>query len=235
MTLSAEATAPNTQKIQLAASWLEHLNSAFLTPTMQDLRKFLVKETQARKVIYPRGSEIFAALQATDFDKVKVVILGQDPYHGPNQAHGLAFSVRKGVAIPPSLRNIYQELKNDLGVAPPNHGDLTGWAKQGVLLLNSVLTVESGRAGSHQNRGWEFFTDQVIRALEKDREHLVFVLWGSYAQKKAQFIDRSKHFVIECVHPSPLSAHRGFMGSKPFSKINTYLAETGQQPIDWKL
>jgi uracil-DNA glycosylase len=202
---------------------------------MQELRGFLRKEISAKKVIYPRGSEYFAALDHTPFDKVKVVILGQDPYHGANQAHGLCFSVRPGVEIPPSLGNIFIELKNDLGIEPSNHGHLTYWAEQGVLLLNATLTVEAGKAGSHQDKGWERFTDVVIDVLNREREGLVFVLWGSYAQKKGAFIDTRKHLVLKGPHPSPLSAHRGFFGCRHFSKINNYLQAHGKTPIDWRL
>jgi uracil-DNA glycosylase len=202
---------------------------------MNNLRAFLKKEKDARKVIYPRGSEFFAALNQTPFDKVKVVILGQDPYHGVNQAHGLCFSVRPGVAPPPSLVNIYKELKSDLGIEPPDHGDLTHWADQGVLLLNATLSVEAGKAGSHQGKGWEEFTDAVINVLNRERAGLVFVLWGSYAQKKGAFIDGEKHLVLKGPHPSPLSAHRGFFGCKHFSKINEYLRSHGERPIDWRL
>lgn len=222
-------------EVALEPSWKSHLLPEFNKPYMQELREFLRQEKAAKKIIYPKGSEFFAALNATPFEKVKVVIIGQDPYHGPNQAHGLCFSVRKGVDIPPSLRNIYAELKSDLGITPPAHGCLTNWAEQGVLLLNATLSVVAGQAGSHQKRGWETFTDSVIDHLNREREHLVFVLWGSYAQKKGQFIDTKKHLVLKCVHPSPLSAHRGFFGSKPFSKINRYLESTGQTPIDWRL
>jgi uracil-DNA glycosylase len=186
-------------------------------------------------MIFPRGTEYFAALNACPFDRVKVVILGQDPYHGPGQAHGLSFSVRPGVQIPPSLTNIFKEIQSDLGLEPPTHGYLQHWAEQGVLLLNSTLTVEARRAGSHQKKGWENFTDAVIRHLNRERDHLAFVLWGSYAQKKASFVDQTRHLVLKSVHPSPLSAHRGFFGSKHFSKINAYLTEHGQTPIDWSL
>lgn len=202
---------------------------------MQQLREFLLREKAAKKIIFPRGSEFFAALNHTPFEKVKVVILGQDPYHGVNQAHGLCFSVRPGVDVPPSLRNIYAEIKRDLGIEPPDHGYLEEWARQGVLLLNATLSVEAGRAGSHQNKGWEQFTDSIIDRLNREREHLVFVLWGSYAQRKGAFIDRKRHLVLTAPHPSPLSAHRGFLGCGHFSKINEYLRSTGQSQIDWRL
>lgn len=224
-----------TDAIKLEPSWKAKLQSEFAKPYMTELKSFLQEQYARKKTIYPRGPEYFAALNATPFDQVKVVILGQDPYHGPGQAHGLCFSVRPGVAVPPSLQNIYKELNADLGIKPQNHGYLMKWAEQGVLLLNATLTVEAGRAGSHQNRGWEQFTDRIVDLLNTEREHLVFVLWGSYAQKKGQFIDTKKHFVLKAPHPSPLSAHRGFMGSRPFSKINEYLESTGQAPIDWNL
>lgn len=222
-------------RIQLEPSWKNHLLPEFEKPYMQDLRGFLKKEQQAKKKIYPRGAEFFAAFTHTPFDKVKVVILGQDPYHGPGQAHGLCFSVPEGVAIPPSLQNIFKEIKSDLKIDPPQHGNLTKWADQGVLLLNATLSVEAGRAGSHQNKGWETFTDAVIDCLNRDRKGLVFVLWGSYAQKKGALIDSKKHFVLKGPHPSPLSAHRGFFGCRHFSKINQYLESQGETPIDWRL
>ena len=222
-------------KVRLEPSWKARLLREFSQPYMHDLRAFLKKEISARKVIYPRGGEYFAALDHTPFEKVKVVILGQDPYHGPKQAHGLCFSVRPGVDIPPSLQNIFIELKNDLGIEPPDHGHLTHWAEQGVLLLNATLSVEAGRAGSHQNKGWEKFTDAVIDVLNREGEGLVFVLWGSYAQKKGAFIDAKKHLVLSGPHPSPLSAHRGFFGCRHFSKINSYLQAQGKAPIDWSL
>jgi uracil-DNA glycosylase len=225
----------NADQIQLEASWKKRLLPEFSKPYMEELRGFLRQELARKRTIFPKGSEYFAALNHTPFERVRVVILGQDPYHGPGQAHGLSFSVKPGIDIPPSLQNIYKELKADLGVERPSHGFLENWARQGVLLLNATLSVEAGRAGSHQKKGWEQFTDAVIDHLNREREHLVFVLWGSYAQKKGQFIDRSKHLVIESPHPSPLSAHRGFFGSKPFSKINAYLQAHGQAPIDWTL
>ena len=187
------------------------------------------------KAIFPAECQIFYALDRTPFDNVKVVILGQDPYHGPGQAHGLCFSVQPGIAPPPSLVNIYKEMGTDLGLTAANHGCLSSWADQGVLLLNSVLTVEAHQAGSHQGRGWEKFTDRVIKELESRRENLVFILWGGYARKKGSFINRDRHLVIESPHPSPLSSYRGFFGSKPFSRSNEYLQQTGQLEIDWKL
>lgn len=222
-------------RIQLESSWKAHLLPEFDKPYMNGLRDFLKRERDAKKTIYPRGPEYFAALNACPFERVKAVILGQDPYHGASQAHGLCFSVRPGVQIPPSLVNIYKELKSDLGIEPARHGYLQSWAAQGVLLLNATLTVEAGRAGSHQNKGWEQFTDAVIEHLNREREGLVFVLWGSYAQKKGEFIDSTKHLVLKGPHPSPLSAHRGFFGCKHFSKINAYLKSRGQTPIDWSL
>ncbi len=202
---------------------------------MQQLGEFLRQRKQARAVIYPPGGEIFAALNSTPFEQVKAVILGQDPYHGPGQAHGLCFSVKPGVAVPPSLLNIYKELHTDIGFDIPGHGYLMPWAEQGVLLLNAVLTVERGRAGAHQGKGWERFTDAVIQRLNAEREGLVFLLWGSYAQKKAAFVDRNKHRVLSAVHPSPLSAHRGFFGCRHFSQANQYLLQQGGQAIDWHL
>ena len=223
------------ERVRLEPSWKARLLREFSQPYMRELREFLKKEIQARKVIYPRGGEYFAALDHTPFDKVKVVILGQDPYHGVNQAHGLCFSVRPRVEIPPSLQNIFIELKSDLGIEPPDHGHLAHWAEQGVLLLNATLTVEAGRAGSHQDKGWERLTDVIVDALNREREGLVFVLWGSYAQRKGAFIDTRKHLVLKGPHPSPLSAHRGFFGCRHFSKINAYLQARGEAPIDWRL
>lgn len=221
--------------VKLTTSWKSRIGGEFQKDYMVHLRAFLKQEYAKGKTIYPRGSQIFHALDATPFEKVKVVILGQDPYHGPGQAHGLCFSVPKGVPAPPSLVNIFKELHSDLGLPIPKSGNLEHWADQGVLLLNSVLTVEAGKAASHQGKGWEIFTDVIIQKLATEREGLVFVLWGSYAQKKAAFVDRKKHLVLESVHPSPLSAHRGFLGSKPFSKINKYLEKNGEKPIDWAL
>jgi uracil-DNA glycosylase len=219
--------------VKLNQSWLDRLGSEFDAPYMQSLKQFLETERKAGKTIYPKGSEWFAALDQTAFDDVRVVILGQDPYHGEGQAHGLCFSVRHGVRRPPSLLNIYKEMKSDLNLAQPKQGDLSAWAKQGVLLLNSVLTVEAGRAASHQGKGWEQFTDRIIRLLNDEKQNLVFILWGNYAQKKAAFVDRNKHMVISSAHPSPLSAHNGFFGSKPFSRCNEYLLAKGLKPIDW--
>ena len=221
--------------VKIEESWKRQLVDEFSAPYMQELRAFLKAEIKAGKKVYPKPSEWFAAFDATPFEKVKVVIIGQDPYHGPGQAHGLSFSVKPGVRPPPSLLNIFKELEADVGLKRPTHGYLEHWAEQGVLLLNAVLTVREGEAASHQKHGWEKFTDQAIHALAEKREGLVFLLWGSYAQKKGAFIDRKKHLVLEGVHPSPLSASRGFFGSKPFSKINAYLEKHGKKPIDWSL
>lgn len=223
-----------TRAIRLEESWLRELRSEFDKPYMQDLRRFIAQQKAEGKVIYPRGGEYFHALDLTPFDQVKAVILGQDPYHGPNQAHGLCFSVRPGIAPPPSLINIFREIKQDLStdyLYP--HGCLESWARQGVLLLNSVLTVERGEAGSHQGKGWEEFTDRIIEVLSAKRSGLVFLLWGSYAQKKGAIIDGMRHLVLKAPHPSPLSAHRGFFGSGHFSRCNAYLAINGATPIDW--
>ncbi len=219
--------------IKMDESWLVHLKSEFEKEYMKNLKSFLQQEYSKGKIIYPSKENYFKAFQLTPFEKVKVVILGQDPYHGPGQAHGLSFSVPAGVALPPSLQNIFKELQADLGFTKPSSGNLEEWAKQGVFLLNSVLTVEGGQAASHQKKGWELFTDVVIQKLSEHRENLVFLLWGSYAQKKAAFVDRKKHYVLESVHPSPLSAHRGFFGTKPFSKINNYLKENQVSEIKW--
>ena len=221
--------------IQLQQSWLSRLQGQFDQQYMQKLREFLVTRKQHRAVIYPPGSQIFNALNSTPFDQVRVVILGQDPYHGPGQAHGLCFSVLPGVRIPPSLANIYREIQSDLDITSPAHGNLQSWANQGVLLLNAVLTVERGQAGSHQGKGWETFTDAVVQLLTDGREGVVFMLWGSYAQKKGAVIDRSKHLVLQASHPSPLSAHRGFLGCKHFSRANDYLLRQQVEPIDWSV
>lgn len=221
--------------IQLEASWLAELEDEFEQEYMQKLKSFLRQEKAAGKQIYPPGNQIFNALNITPLNRVKVVILGQDPYHGPGQAHGLCFSVQPGVDIPPSLINIYKELQSDLDIAPASHGCLTSWAEQGVLLLNAVLTVERSRAASHQGKGWEQFTDKVVHVLNDKCEGLVFLLWGSYAQKKGHFIDRQRHLVLQSPHPSPLSAHRGFLGNRHFSQVNTYLQEHGKVPVNWKL
>lgn len=222
-------------RVRLDASWKARVGARFETPELQRLAAFLRAEKQAGKAIYPPGPRIFAALDATPFDAVKVVILGQDPYHGPGQAHGLCFSVLPGVAVPPSLENIFKELERDLGIPVPDHGCLLPWARQGVLLLNSVLTVERGAPGSHQGKGWEGFTDACIEALDREREGLVFLLWGSYAQAKGRLVDPRRHRVLKAPHPSPLSAHRGFLGCGHFSRANEYLREHGQAAIDWRL
>jgi len=223
------------RKVQLNESWLKRLDDQFGQEYMHKLRNFLLTRKEHRAVIYPAGTQIFNALNSTPFDQVRVVILGQDPYHGPGQAHGLCFSVQPGVRIPPSLANIYREIQSDLGITPPHHGYLQSWAKQGVLLLNAVLTVECGQAGSHQGKGWETFTDVIVQLLNDEREGLVFMLWGSYAMKKGRVIDRRKHQVLKAPHPSPLSAHRGFLGCRHFSSANEYLQQNGQLPIDWSV
>jgi uracil-DNA glycosylase len=221
--------------VTLHESWKGPLTPEFDSPYMAALKSFLVAEREKGKRIFPKGSEWFHALDVTPLEKVRVVILGQDPYHGEGQAHGLCFSVKPGVKPPPSLINIYKELQSDLGIAPPSHGNLEKWAKQGVLLLNAVLTVEAGHAASHQGKGWERFTDAVIRLVNDQPRPVVFILWGAYAQKKAAFVDRTRHLVLASAHPSPLSAHNGFFGSRPFSKANEFLIAHGQDPIDWKL
>ena len=224
---------------QLHASWQAVIGDEFNKPYMQALRAFLQHEKAVSKIIYPPSPLIFNAFNHTPFDAVRVVIIGQDPYHGQDkgrpQAHGLSFSVPPGLDLPPSLQNIYKEIVDDLSIKMPKTGDLTLWANQGVLLLNATLTVEQAKAGSHQNKGWEQFTDAAIAALNARRENLVFVLWGSYAQKKGAFIDEQKHLVLKSVHPSPLSAHRGFFGNHQFSSINNYLTQHGQTRIDWQL
>ena len=225
----------NADRVRLEPGWKSRLAAEFDAPYMQSLRAFLVAEKQAGKTIYPASANIFAALDATPFDAVKVVVLGQDPYHGPGQAHGLCFSVLPGVPVPPSLENIYAEQQRDLGLPRPDHGWLMPWARQGVLLLNAVLTVERGLAGSHQGKGWERFTDAVVARLNEEREGLVFLLWGSYAQAKGKAIDSRRHKVLKAPHPSPLSAYRGFIGCGHFSASNAHLASRGVDPIDWRL
>jgi len=222
-------------RLKLEESWKERLRQEFEQDYMLTLRAFLLQEKQAGKQIFPAGNDIFNALNATTFENVRVVIIGQDPYHGPGQAHGLCFSVRPGVEIPPSLRNIYKEIAADLGIAPSRSGCLQSWAAQGVLLLNAVLTVESGKAAAHQGRGWERFTDRIIALLNEQGQHIVFMLWGSYAQKKGQIIDRSRHFVLASAHPSPLSASRGFFGNHHFSRANQYLLANAREAIDWRV
>lgn len=221
--------------LEKAPSWAAHLEAEFTQPYMLALKQFL-RDRKAQQVrIYPHSSHWFHALEATPLDKVRVVILGQDPYHQPGQAHGLSFSVLPGVKIPPSLRNIYQELESDLGLKAPNHGYLETWAEQGVLLLNAVLTVEDSSANAHQGKGWEGFTDRVIELVNEHSPGAVFILWGSYAQKKGAKIDPNRHLVINSPHPSPLSAHRGFFGSQPFSRANSWLESKGRGQIDWQL
>ena len=224
-----------TGQVKLDDSWRIPLADTFASSTMASLKSFLLSEKQAGKIIFPKGSEYFHALDMVPLGAVKVVILGQDPYHGDGQAHGLCFSVQRGVPPPPSLVNIFKELEADLGLPRPKHGFLDHWAKQGVLLLNSVLTVERGLAASHQGKGWEPFTDKVIRLVNDQPTPVVFLLWGNYAQKKAAFVDTSRHLVLKSVHPSPLSAHNGFFGCRQFSKANAFLESHGLTPIDWSL
>ena len=226
---------PAPPDIRLEPSWKARVGEWFAREDMRALSAFLRQRKAAGARIYPPGRDIFAAFDATPFDAVKVVILGQDPYHGAGQAHGLCFSVLPGVPVPPSLLNIYKELERDTGFIRPDHGCLLPWARRGVLLLNSVLTVEDGKPGSHQGRGWEGFTDHVVDVLNREREQLVFLLWGSYAQKKGAVIDGRRHRVLKAPHPSPLSAHRGFLGCGHFSAANQYLRQHGQAPIDWSL
>jgi len=222
--------------VELEASWLQALGNEFDKPYMADLKKFLKQEKDEGHTIYPRGGDIFNAFWKTPFTDLKVVILGQDPYHGEHQAHGLSFSVQKGIGIPPSLRNIYKELKTDIpDFVIPNHGDLTEWAEQGVLLLNASLTVRANMAGSHQKKGWEEFTDAVIKKISDEKEGVIFILWGAFAQAKSELIDSKKHHIIKSPHPSPFSAERGFFGSKPFSKTNEILIKEGKKPIDWQI
>jgi uracil-DNA glycosylase len=219
-------------EVKIERSWKDKLRNEFEQDYFSKLTSFVKSEVQT-KTIYPPAKEIFKAFAACPFDEVKVVILGQDPYHGAGQANGLCFSVHPGVPMPPSLVNIFKERKSDLGKQMPPNGDLTVWAKQGVLLLNATLTVAAKSPGSHQKKGWEEFTDAVIQKLSNDKEHLVFILWGAYAQKKGSIIDRNKHFVIESAHPSPFAAHRGFYGSKPFSKCNNFLTSQNKETIEW--
>lgn len=219
---------------KIEAEWLDVLRPEFEKPYFNQLKSFLLEEKKLYR-IYPPGNRIFAAFDYTPFSKVKVVILGQDPYHGDGQAHGLCFSVPDGIALPPSLVNIYKELATDLGITLPKSGNLEKWAKQGVLLLNATLTVRANQAGSHQRQGWENFTDEVIRQLSARQSGLVFILWGSYAQAKESLIDTSKHFILKAVHPSPLSVYRGFFGCRHFSKTNELLVSAGKEPVDWNL
>ncbi|MEP2101970.1 MAG: uracil-DNA glycosylase [Parasphingorhabdus sp.] len=229
----------DTDRIKLHESWKAALAPEFASDYMTKLRSFLVQEKEAGKPIFPKGSEYFRALDLTPLDKVRVVILGQDPYHGPGQAHGLCFSVQPGVRPPPSLVNIYKELESDIGMTRPQHGFLESWAKQGVLLLNSVLTVQRAEAASHRGKGWEQFTDAIVRLIAAKEEPVVFLLWGSYAQKKASFVQSveqgGKHLVLKAPHPSPLSAYNGFFGCQHFSKTNAFLEAKGLPPIDWSL
>jgi uracil-DNA glycosylase len=222
-------------EVRLEEGWKQALYEEFQKPYINTLKQFLISEKQQGKVIYPSGDLIFNALNSTPINQVKVVILGQDPYHGPNQAHGLCFSVNKDVAIPPSLRNIYKELKQDLGCQIPQHGNLQKWSDQGVLLLNSVLTVTHGQAASHQKKGWEQFTDKIISILNERYSNIVYLLWGNYAHRKGVNIDSSNNLVLKSVHPSPLSAHRGFLGCQHFSKCNKYLILHDKQAIDWQI
>jgi uracil-DNA glycosylase len=218
----------------VTTDWNPVLRGEFSKPYWPELQSFVAAE-RSRYTVYPPEDEVFAALHLTPYVETRVLILGQDPYHGPRQAHGLCFSVRHGVRIPPSLANIHVELRDDLGVEPPDHGNLEAWAHQGVLLLNATLTVRAGQAASHQGRGWETFTDQVIRSVSAKEQPVVFVLWGSYARRKKVLIDASRHTIVESAHPSPLSAHNGFFGSRPFSRANAALRAAGLDPIDWRL
>ena len=223
------------EAFELEGSWKTALSAELSAPYMAALRTFLDSEADAGKQIFPKAADRFAALHLTPLDRVKVVILGQDPYHGDGQAHGLCFSVQPGVRVPPSLKNVYKELESDLGIPKASHGHLDSWARQGVLLLNSVLSVERGLAASHRGRGWERFTDAVIARVNDLPHPVVFLLWGAYAQKKAQFVDASRHLVLKAAHPSPLSAHNGFLGCRHFSRANAFLEKNGMEPIDWRL
>lgn len=223
------------ESVQIEAGWKKVLYEEFAQPYFQELKAFLVQEKQSGQVVYPPGKLIFNAFNTTPFDEVKVVILGQDPYHGQGQAHGLSFSVPRGIAPPPSLKNIYKELAEDIGITIPTHGNLESWAGQGVLLLNSMLTVRARQAGSHQGKGWEQFTTAAIKALNDHREGLVFLLWGRYAQVKGEVIDPSRHYILKAAHPSPFSAYNGFMGCKHFSKTNEILEKQGKTPVNWQV
>jgi len=222
-------------RVQLRPSWKNRIGMEFEQEYMQKLRQFLIEEKQAGKIIYPEGKDIFNSMNLLSYEDIKVVIIGQDPYHGPGQAHGLCFSVKPGVKSPPSLVNIFKEIHQDLGIPISRHGYLKSWAEQGVLLLNSVLTVEKNKAGSHQGKGWELFTDAIIKSINSEHTGVVFFLWGSYAQKKGKIIDKDRHLVLQSVHPSPLSAHRGFFGKQHFSKANDYLQRQDKAVIDWSL
>jgi len=221
--------------VKLNPSWKEVLSDEFEKTYFQTLKAFLVQEIESKQTIYPPPKQIFNALDHCSFDQIKVVILGQDPYHGPGQAHGLCFSVADGVGTPPSLQNIFKELQNDLGLTPPSHGNLIKWANQGVLLLNATLTVRRGQPTSHAGKGWETFTDKIIQAISDQKSGVVFLLWGKYAQNKGSLIDASKHHILKAAHPSPFSAHSGFFGCKHFSQANQFLEKQGQEPIDWEL
>lgn len=234
MTTSIHTRSSSKQRIDLPKSWLNKLEEEFSKDYMRKLRNFLVEESKKNKIIYPKANEIFQAFKLTPLNDTKVVIIGQDPYHGPDQAHGLCFSVRPGIKPPASLRNIFKELRQDLGADIPNHGFLESWALQGVLLINTVLTVEKGKAGSHRKKGWEQFTDKVVSILNKECQHLVFILWGQDAKMKGAGVDRQKHLVLESAHPSPFSAHK-FHGNKHFSQCNSYLKKHGFKPINWQL
>lgn len=224
-----------TKQVELEPGWLNKLSSEFQKPYMKKIKSFLLNEKQAGKTIYPPGEQLFHAFKLTPFDKTRVVIIGQDPYHGPGQAHGLCFSVPYGVKPPPSLVNIFKELKQDAGCSIPDHGNLVHWANQGVLLINAILTVEANKAASHSKIGWNHFTDAAISALNSSKEGLVFLLWGKYAQSKEQLVDAEKHFILKAPHPSPFSADRGFFGCRHFSLTNEILTARGQEPIDWQL
>ena len=223
------------REIKLHPQWREAIGDEFEKDYMQSLREFLIQRKQQGAVIYPPTQQWFSALNSTPFEDVRVVILGQDPYHGAGQAHGLCFSVTPGIKVPPSLVNIYKEIKSDLGIDQPDHGCLISWAQQGVLLLNATLTVEEASAGAHQGKGWEQFTDQIIKTVNQQRQSVVFMLWGSYAKKKSAMIDSSRHLILKSVHPSPLSAYRGFFGCGHFSAANRYLEQQSLEPIDWQL
>ncbi|MBF0913672.1 uracil-DNA glycosylase [Candidatus Gracilibacteria bacterium] len=221
--------------INIESSWLEILKDEFEKDYMKEIKSFLVQQIEAGKTIYPNPKNIFKAFDKTPFDKVKVVILGQDPYHGPNQAQGFCFSVQNGTKLPPSLQNIYKELERSLGIKPSLNGDLTIWSEQGVFLLNAILTVEGGKPASHSQIGWEKFTDEVIKQISEKKENVIFLLWGAFAQSKEKLIDEKKHFILKTTHPSPFSAHRGFIGSDCFKKTNEILEKIGKEKIDWKL
>lgn len=222
--------------VEMEASWLKILHDEFEKDYMIKLKEFLKEEKEAGHKVYPKGSDIFNAFNHTSFDNLKAVILGQDPYHGANQAFGLSFAVQKGITVPPSLKNIYKELQTDIpGFNIPNHGDLTKWADQGVLLLNATLTVQAGKPGSHQKKGWEIFTDTVIHKISEEKEGVVFLLWGKFAQAKSELIDDQKHYILKAAHPSPYSADNGFFGCKHFSKTNDLLKSQGKEPIDWQI